>query len=119
MAASFASNEIAHDFGHDAEHFIQFLGVSEGGEDFELVIAQSEQGADADVVVWDPNRKTTIGIHDKHHMNMDYSAWEGYEIDGHVDTVISRGKIVIDDNAYLGTKGDGRYIKRGLSQYLI
>ena len=50
---------------------------------------------------------------------MDYSAWEGYEIDGHVDTVLSRGKVVIDGGHYLGAKGDGRYIKRGLSQYLI
>jgi dihydropyrimidinase len=52
-------------------------------------------------------------------MNMDYSAWEGFEIDGHVDTVISRGKVIIDDGQYLGTKGDGRYFRRGLSQYLI
>jgi dihydropyrimidinase len=52
-------------------------------------------------------------------MNMDYSAWEGSEIDGHVDTVISRGKVIVNDNAYIGAKGDGKYFKRGLSQYLI
>ncbi len=52
-------------------------------------------------------------------MNMDHSAWEGFEVDGHVDTVISRGKVIVDDGAYLGSKGDGRYLKRGLSQYLI
>jgi dihydropyrimidinase len=76
-------------------------------------------GADGDVVIYDPNGHTSIGVEKTHHMNMDYSAWEGYEIDGHVDTVISRGKVIIDDSAYLGTKGDGRFIKRGLSQYLI
>ncbi|TFD28767.1 dihydropyrimidinase [Cryobacterium lyxosi] len=76
-------------------------------------------GADGDVVIYDPNGHTSIGVGKSHHMNMDYSAWEGYEIDGHVDTVISRGKVIIDDSAYLGTKGDGRFIKRGLSQYLI
>lgn len=75
-------------------------------------------GADADIVVYDPNGHTSISV-DNHHMNMDYSAWEGYEIDGHVDTVLSRGKVVIDDNQYLGAKGDGKYLKRGLSQYLI
>ena len=75
-------------------------------------------GADGDVVVYDPNGHTSIGVGKAHHMNMDYSAWEGYEIDGHVDTVISRGKVVVDDGAYVGTKGDGRYITRGLSQYL-
>ncbi len=75
-------------------------------------------GADGDIVVYDPNGHTSIGMDKTHHMNMDYSAWEGFEIDGHVDTVISRGKVIIDDNQYLGAKGDGRYVKRGLSQYL-
>jgi dihydropyrimidinase len=75
-------------------------------------------GADADIVVYDPKGHTTISK-ETHHMNMDYSAWEGFEIDGHVDTVISRGKVVVDKNAYLGAKGDGKFIKRGLSQYLI
>ena len=77
-----------------------------------------QPGADADVVVYDPNGHTTIGMENTHHMNMDYSAWEGYQIDGHVDTVISRGTVVIDDGAYVGSKGHGRYVKRGLSQYL-
>ena len=36
-----------------------------------------------------------------------------------VDTVLSRGKVVVDKNQYLGAKGDGRFIKRGLSQYLV
>jgi len=75
-------------------------------------------GADADVVIYDPNGHTTIS-QASHHMNMDYSAWEGFEIDGHVDTVLSRGKVVVDKNQYLGAKGDGRFIKRGLSQYLV
>ena len=78
-----------------------------------------QPGADADLVVYDPNGHTSIGLDKTHHMNMDYSAWEGYEIDGHVDTVLSRGKVVVDDNAYLGAKGDGRFLKRGLSTYLV
>ena len=75
-------------------------------------------GADADVVVYDPKGHTSI-TQATHHMNMDYSAWEGFEIDGHVDTVISRGKVIVDKNQYLGAKGDGKFIKRGLSQYLV
>jgi dihydropyrimidinase len=78
-----------------------------------------QPGADADLVVYDPNGHTSIGVEKSHHMNMDYSAYEGFEIDGHVDTVLSRGKVVVDDNQYLGAKGDGRYLKRGLSQYLV
>jgi dihydropyrimidinase len=83
-----------------------------------------QPGADGDVVIYDPNGHTSIGMPEAgraktHHMNMDYSAYEGFEIDGHVDTVLSRGNVVIDNNTYLGAKGDGKYLKRGLSQYLI
>jgi dihydropyrimidinase len=70
-------------------------------------------------VVYDPSGHTSIGYEKTHHMNMDHSAWEGYEIDGHVDTVVSRGKVIVDGGAYLGRKGDGRYLKRGLTQYLV
>jgi len=75
-------------------------------------------GSDADILVWDPTKKTKIGINDKHHMNMDHSSWEGFEVDGKVDTVLSRGMVVIENDTYKGRKGHGKYIKRGLSQYL-
>ena len=78
-----------------------------------------QPGADADIVIYDPNGHTSIGYEKTHHMNMDHSAWEGFEVDGHVDTVLSRGKVIVDDNQYLGAKGDGQFVKRGLSQYLI
>ena len=78
-----------------------------------------QPGADGDVVVYDPNGHTSIGVGKTHHMNMDYSAYEGYEIDGHVDTVLSRGKVIVDHGEYLGIRGDGKYFKRGLSQYLM
>jgi dihydropyrimidinase len=52
-------------------------------------------------------------------MNMDYSAWEGYEIDGHVDVVLSRGRVIVDDTGYVGAPGQGQFVKRGLSQNLI
>src|SRR5690242_1145438 len=74
-------------------------------------------GSDADVVIYDPGAHQTI-THANAHMNMDYSAWEGYEIDGKVDTVISRGTVVVEDGTYVGRKGHGRFLKRGLSQYL-
>ena len=75
-------------------------------------------GADADIVIYDPNGHTSISV-ESHHMNMDYSAWEGYEIDGHVDVVLSRGTVVKDESGYVGTKGHGKFVKRGLSQNLI
>ena len=76
-------------------------------------------GADADIVVYDPAGHTSIGLGKAHHMNMDYSAWEGYEIDGHADLVMSRGTVIVDETGYIGSKGHGKYLKRGLSQYLI
>jgi dihydropyrimidinase len=76
-------------------------------------------GADADIVVYDPHGHTSIGLGKTHHMNMDYSAWEGWEVDGHVDVVLSRGTVIKDDTGYVGTKGHGRFVKRALSQNLI
>ncbi|MFI6365534.1 dihydropyrimidinase [Nocardia sp. NPDC050630] len=76
-------------------------------------------GADADLVIYDPSGHTSIGFGKTHHMNMDHSAWEGFEIDGHVDTVLSRGRVIVDDGAYLGSAGHGRFIARELSQNLI
>ncbi len=76
-------------------------------------------GSDADVVIYDPNGHTSIGVGKTHHMNMDYSAWEGYEIDGHVNTVISRGTVIVDQTGYIGRAGHGQFVKRALSQNLI
>jgi dihydropyrimidinase len=77
-----------------------------------------QPGADADIVLYDPKAQWTISV-DNHHMNMDYSAYEGFTIDGHVKTVISRGRVIIDGDEYHGQKGHGQYLRRGLSQYLI
>jgi dihydropyrimidinase len=74
-------------------------------------------GSDADIVIYDPGARQTIS-HATAHMNLDYSAWEGMEIAGKVDTVVSRGTVVIDGAQYLGSKGHGRFLKRGLSSYL-
>ena len=73
-------------------------------------------GSDADIVVFDPNRKETISVNNTctHHMNVDYNSYEGFEVTGFTETVLSRGKIIIDNCAYVGKKGDGRFLKRGL-----
>ncbi len=76
-----------------------------------------QPGADADIVIYDPNSTTTISA-ETHHMNMDYSAYEGITIDGKVDTVMSRGVVLVSNNQFHGHAGHGRYIQRGLSQYL-
>jgi dihydropyrimidinase len=75
-------------------------------------------GADADIVVYDPAGRTTISVN-THHMNMDYSAYEGFEVEGKVDTVLSRGSVVLADGEFTGRAGHGQYLRRGLSSYLI
>jgi dihydropyrimidinase len=75
-------------------------------------------GSDADIVVYDPQATTEISV-ETHHMNLDYSAYEGTKIEGKVSTVLSRGRVVIDAGQYLGEKGHGRFLRRGLSQYLV
>jgi dihydropyrimidinase len=69
-------------------------------------------GSDADIVIFDPNQETTISA-STHHMNVDYSAYEGMKIRGSVKTVLSRGKVIIEDGKYAGKAGDGRFLKRG------
>jgi dihydropyrimidinase len=71
-------------------------------------------GSDADIVIFDPERKETISVNNPntHHMACDYSTYEGFQLTGFPDTVISRGKVVVADNKYHGHKGHGRFIKR-------
>jgi dihydropyrimidinase len=69
-------------------------------------------GSDADIVIFDPEREQTISAA-THHMNVDYSAYEGKTIRGVVETVLSRGRVVIEDGEYKGKAGDGRFLKRG------
>ena len=68
-------------------------------------------GSDADIVIFDPNEKHTISAK-THHMNVDYSAYEGVEVTGKVKTVILRGEVAIDQNDCKIQKGYGRFIKR-------
>jgi dihydropyrimidinase len=75
-------------------------------------------GSDADILVFDPKGRTTISV-DTHHMDVDYSAYEGWELTGKVDTVLSKGKVIIADDEYLGSPGDGEYLARGTSQYTV
>ena len=73
-------------------------------------------GSDADIVIFNPDRKETISVNNSvtHHMKVDYNAYEGFEVTGVSETVISRGKIIVENCEYLGKKGDGQFLKRGL-----
>ena len=73
-------------------------------------------GSDADLVIFNPEREETISINNPctHHMRVDYNAYEGFRVKGFPETVISRGKVIVDNCDYVGRKGDGQFIKRGL-----
>jgi len=68
-------------------------------------------GLDADLVIYDPNRRRTISAK-THHMDVDYSCYEGLEVTGGADVVLSRGKIIVDGDEWLGERGDGRFLRR-------
>jgi dihydropyrimidinase len=68
-------------------------------------------GSDADLVIFDPDRKHTISAK-THHMRVDYSMFEGTQITGMPSTVLSRGRVVVDDDKFLGRAGAGEFVKR-------
>ncbi len=69
-------------------------------------------GSDADIVILDPKKEHTISV-ETHHMNCDYSAYEGRKVMGKTETVILRGKIAIENNECKLKAGFGQFIKRG------
>ena len=75
-------------------------------------------GSDADILIFDPNEKHTLSAN-THHMNVDYSGYEGWEVTGKVKTVLLRGKVVIENNECKVEKGYGKFIKRNKVSSLI
>jgi dihydropyrimidinase len=68
-------------------------------------------GSDADIVIYDPAATRTISAA-THHMDVDYSCYEGRSVQGRSDVVLSRGTVIVRDGAFTGRKGHGRFIKR-------
>src|ERR1700682_3189277 len=68
-------------------------------------------GSDADIVVFDPNRTITLSAATLH-MNVDYNPYEGRQVTGATDTVLSRGRLVIDNGKFVGRPGSGSFLKR-------
>ncbi len=69
-------------------------------------------GSDADIVIFDPEKEHTFGVENEH-MNVDYSSYEGWKMKGKVETVLSRGRVVIENGEHTGKAGDGQFLKRG------
>jgi len=69
-------------------------------------------GSDADIVIFDPKKEHTISV-ETHHMNCDYSGYEGKKVTGKTETVILRGQVAIENEECLLKAGHGQFIKRG------
>jgi dihydropyrimidinase len=68
-------------------------------------------GSDADIVLWDPEKKLTLS-HKTLHMRCDYNPYEGRTVVGAPEVVLSRGRVVVDKGKFLGKAGSGRYLRR-------
>ncbi len=73
-------------------------------------------GADADIVLWDPNRKETIRQEILHH-GSDYTPWEGFAVTGWPVMTIARGRTVVEDGKVVGAMGAGTFLARDKSPY--
>ena len=69
-------------------------------------------GADADLVVWDPDKKHTLSVKTLH-MRVDYSPLEGREVTGFPSVVMQRGNVLTRDGKWLGKAGAGKFLRRG------
>ncbi|HZK01352.1 MAG TPA: amidohydrolase family protein, partial [Anaerovoracaceae bacterium] len=67
-------------------------------------------GADADIVLYDPNKDFTISI-DNMHSDYDHTIWEGVGLKGYPVATYSRGKLVYKDGEFVGEKGYGKFVK--------
>jgi dihydropyrimidinase len=68
-------------------------------------------GSDADIVIWNPLAGHIISAK-THNMRVDYSMFEGFEVKGNADKVLSRGEVIVEKGHYLGRVGRGQYIRR-------
>ena len=74
-------------------------------------------GADADLVIWDPEKRVKYGVAQAHHRT-DYNLFEGWEVVGMPEKVFLRGKLIVDGNAWRGAAGQGQFLKRGVGEIL-
>ena len=68
-------------------------------------------GADADIVIWDPQRKVKYGVAHAQHRT-DYNLYEGWELTGYPESVFLRGNLIVENETWFGKPGMGRYINR-------
>ena len=75
-----------------------------------------QPGADADLVVYDPKYRGKISAK-THHINVDYSVFEGWKIEGRPSTVTVRGAVAVRDGKFVGQPDRGTFLKRQPSHF--
>jgi dihydropyrimidinase len=73
-------------------------------------------GFDADITLWDPNRRETIRQEILHH-GPDYTPWEGFQVTGWPVMTIARGEVVAEEGRIVGRNGRGKILEREISPY--
>jgi dihydropyrimidinase len=68
-------------------------------------------GSDADIVVWDPEKKLTISAA-THHSNINYNLYEGTEVQGAPEVVLVRGQVIVENDELVAQPGAGQFLKR-------
>jgi len=68
-------------------------------------------GSDADVVIWDPEKRVKYGVAHSH-QRTDYNLYEGWELTGYPEKVFLRGRLIVDGEQWFGKSGDGKFLKR-------
>jgi len=69
-------------------------------------------GSDADIVIWDPEKKVKYGVA-LSHQRTDYNLYEDWGLVGYPEKVLLRGKLIVDGQSWLGSSGSGTYLMRG------
>ncbi len=75
------------------------------------------EGSDADIVIWDPEKKVTYGVA-MSHQRTDYNLYEGWELTGYPEKVFLRGHLIVDGDEWKGRRGMGQFLKRGEGEVL-
>ena len=76
-----------------------------------------QAGADADIVIWDPQRELVYGrAHSQ--QRTDYNLFEGWNLKGFPEKVFLRGKLIVDGERWLGEAGAGQFLRRGPGEFI-
>lgn len=75
-------------------------------------------GADADLAIWDPTLKKTMGVQTSRH-RLDYDLYEGWEVTGYPEKVYVRGNLLVDGDTWYGEPGGGQWLKRQVNAPIL